>query len=258
MKRFLLVVVFVALLGFSSACAFSTTISQLIATETSTTTSTSTSTPTTTATLTPTVTLTPTTTVTATATATEIPTLTATQTITPRPTRTLTKVPPKTTKTPTPSEGSFESTEGNESDGNNDEAGTDGGCNGVDASMESTVLSMINSQRSNAGLGSVQNSSTLAGIARGYSRSMAENGFFSHGDVWGRVNASGSFSAIGEILYAGSGAYNSASSAISTWLDSPTHREQMLNPIYTLAGIGYWCNSNSEYEGYFTVDFARP
>ncbi|HCS40983.1 MAG TPA: hypothetical protein DIW44_15560 [Anaerolineaceae bacterium] len=124
--------------------------------------------------------------------------------------------------------------------------------------MESSVFSMINSQRSNAGLGPLQSSSNLMSIARSYSRSMAENGFFGHGDIWSRVNASGSYTAVGEILYAGPGSYNSASSAIASWLASSDHRSQMLSSTYTQVGVGYWCDPNSQYEGYFTVDFARP
>jgi uncharacterized protein YkwD len=124
--------------------------------------------------------------------------------------------------------------------------------------MESSVFSLINGQRSGAGLGSLQNSSSLAGIARSYSKSMAENGFFGHGDLGSRVNSSGTYSAIGEILFAGPGSYNSADSAISAWLSSSAHRDQMLSSTYTLMGVGYWCDPNSQHEGYFTVDFARP
>ena len=86
---------------------------------------------------------------------------------------------------------------------------------------------------------------------------MAENGFFSHGDIWSRVNASGSYTAVGEILFGGPGPYNNASSAISSWLASSSHRAQMLSSTFTQMGVGYWCDPNSQYEGYFTVDFAK-
>ncbi|MBA3073157.1 MAG: hypothetical protein FP831_06155 [Anaerolineae bacterium] len=239
-KRFLAVIVLVLLVGFGSACAFTNTISQIIASDTPTFTSTATNTATTTSTSTPTVTLT------ATATATETPTATATQTETPRPTRTFTKAAPKPSNTTSSSEGG---------EGGGDSGG---GCNGANSAMESSVFSMINSQRSGAGLGSLQSSSTLTSIARSYSKSMAENGFFSHGDIWSRINASGAYTAVGEILYAGPGSYNSASSAIASWLASSDHRAQMLSSTYTQMGVGYWCDPNSQYEGYFTVDFARP
>ncbi|PKN89701.1 MAG: hypothetical protein CVU45_06315, partial [Chloroflexi bacterium HGW-Chloroflexi-7] len=91
---------------------------------------------------------------------TETPTSTATQTETPRPTRTLTKTAPKPSKTPTSSEGGV-ANEGGEGGG---EGGD--GCNGANSSMESSVFSMIISQRSNAGLGPLQSSSNLMSIAR--------------------------------------------------------------------------------------------
>jgi uncharacterized protein YkwD len=134
----------------------------------------------------------------------------------------------------------------------------DGGCSGENSDMESTVLGMINAQRTQNGIGTVDASSSMADIARAYSRSMAENGFFGHGDVGTRVNASGAFTAVGEIIYAGPGSYDSASEAIAHWMKSPKHREMLLSPVYTLAGVGYWCDPHSVHEGYFTVDFARP
>ncbi len=133
-----------------------------------------------------------------------------------------------------------------------------GGCNGSDAVIESAVLSLINSQRSAAGAGSVSLSSSLSEIARSYSRSMAENDFFSHGNLVGRVNPNSTYQAVGEIIYAGRDSDNSASAAVTAWMNSPQHREKLLNPIYTLAGVGYWCDPGSTYGGYYTVDFAKP
>ena len=192
-------------------------------------------------------TLTATNTATVTQTSTETPTSTATNTITPLPTETNTptSVPTRST-TQTPSQAAV------------NPEGSGGGCNGADSDMEAEVLNLINAQRAGSGVSSLSISSSLNSIARGYSRSMAENGFFSHGDVGGRVNASGSYSAVGEILYAGPGTYNTPSEALAHWLASPLHRGFMLDPTYTLVGVGYWCIPGSPYEGYFTVDFASP
>lgn len=133
-----------------------------------------------------------------------------------------------------------------------------GGCNGSDSSVESTVLSLINSRRQAAGAGSVSLSSNLSDIARSYSRNMAENDFFSHGNLVGRVNPNSTYQAVGETLYAGRDGDNSPSAAVTAWLNSPQHRDKMLNPLYTLAGVGYWCDPSSTYGGYYTVDFANP
>jgi uncharacterized protein YkwD len=192
-------------------------------------------------------TLTATQTATATTTPTETPTSTATATLTPMPTETNTPTSAPTrsaTKTPAQAAGNPE--------------GSGGGCNGANSDMEAEVFNLINAQRAGSGISSLSTSSSLTSIARGYSRSMAENGFFSHGDVGGRVNGGGAFSAVGEIIYAGPGPYNSPSEALAHWLASPLHRGFMLDPVYTLVGVGYWCDPDSPHEGYFTVDFARP
>lgn len=230
MKILLLLILFTLMLFVFSACEFTQTIEWMLISPTSTATSTATRTATPTATMT----FTPTVTSTFTPTA----TLTPTATQTPKPTLTFTRAPAKATQTKSSS--------------------ATGGCNGENSAMESAVLSSINAQRSSAGVPALTSSSSLAGVARSYSRSMAENGFFGHGDVGSRVNASGSYSAVAEIIFGGPGSFNSASEAVSAWLNSPHHREKMLSSEYTIAGVGYWCKPDSEYQGYFTVDFARP
>jgi uncharacterized protein YkwD len=84
---------------------------------------------------------------------------------------------------------------------------------------------------------------------------MAEHNFFGHGDVGGRLNPTGVYSAVSEIIFGGPGPYNSASAAINAWLNSSSHRVKMLSATYNLAGVGYWCDPDSAHEGYFTVDF---
>ena len=230
MKILILLALFILMAFAISGCEFTQTIQWMLVSPTATATATATSTATPTATMTFTPTVTPTFTPTA--------TLTATATQTPKPTLTLTRAPAKATQTKSESSG--------------------GGCSGENSAMESSVLSMINAQRSNAGVAALTSSSSLASVARSYSRSMAENGFFGHGDVGSRVNGSGSYSAVAEIIFGGPGSFNSASEAVSAWLNSPQHREKMLSSEYTIAGVGYWCKPDSEYQGYFTVDFARP
>ena len=229
LKSLQLLVIFLIVL---SGCEFSNTIAWMSVSATPTASFTPTFTQT------PTHTNTPTSTRTATATATETPQPTETFTSTPLPTNTVVKSTPNPTKAQSGQEA--------------------GGCSGANSAMESAVLSLINAQRAANGAAAVSSSSSLASIARNYSQSMAENGFFDHGNVAGRVNSTGTYSAVGEIIYGGPGPYNSAEQAISTWLNSPVHRERMLDPVYTIAGVGYWCSPNSQYEGYFTVDFARP
>lgn len=170
------------------------------------------------------------------ATYTNTPTAASTLTFTPKPT----SVP----KTPVPTSG--------------------GGCDGGNTSIESAVLSGVNFQREQAGVAPLQASSALFSAARGHSQDMATNNFFSHtgsngSSPFDRISSAGfSYSAAAENIYAGNGSNNSAGSAVSAWMGSSGHRENMLNPTYTYAGVGYWCNSNSEYGGYFTLNLARP
>lgn len=123
---------------------------------------------------------------------------------------------------------------------------------------------MVNYQREQAGVAKLTGSSALFTAARNHSKDMATNNFFDHtgsngSSPFDRMAAAGfSFSYAAEDLYAGNGSNNSASAAVSGWMTSPSHREKMLDPIYTYAGVGYWCNPNSTYGGYFTLDLARP
>jgi len=195
--------------------------------------------------VTPTRTVTATFGLTKTLTSTLLPTMTFTITNTMQPTLTFTPKPTSVPKTATSTTSS-------------------GGCDGGDTSIESAVLSMVNYQRAQAGVAALSASSALFTAARNHSQDMATNNFFSHtgsngSSPFDRMTAAGfSFSAAAENIYAGNGGNNSAGSAVGAWMNSEGHRTNMLNPIYTHAGVGYWCNPNSEYGGYFTLDLAKP
>ena len=216
---------------FLSGCQFAQSVKEVFVSPTPTYTATATATPTATATST----LTPTNTATATSTA----TLTPTPTETPLPTSTFTPRPTSP-------------------------ASASGECGSANSSIESAVLAGVNYQRANAGVAALKSSSALFSAARGHSKDMAENNFFSHTGSNGsspftRMASAGfSFSSAAENIYAGSGSNDSAGSAVGAWMGSSGHRENMLNPTYTYAGVGYWCNPNSQYGGYYTLDLARP
>ncbi len=123
---------------------------------------------------------------------------------------------------------------------------------------------MVNYQRQQAGVAALASSSALINAARGHSQDMATNNFFSHmgsngSSPFDRMSAAGfAFSAAAENIYAGSGIYNNPSAAVSAWMGSEGHRTNMLNPTYTYGGVGYWCNANSDYGGYYTLNLATP
>ena len=82
---------------------------------------------------------------------------------------------------------------------------------------------------------------------------MAENNFFSHGNGVNLVIGLGGFTIAGENIAAG---YNTGSEVGSAWMNSPGHRAIMLDGRFSLGGVGVWCNPNSSYKTYFTMEFA--
>jgi uncharacterized protein YkwD len=129
------------------------------------------------------------------------------------------------------------------------------------ASFESALMALINLERQNRGVGTLLPQGQLTTAARSHSADMACNDFFSHtgsdGSLpWDRVSALGySYSAIAENIFAGS---SNAQTAFDSWMNSPGHRDNILNPTYTEIGLGYRYWANSPYGAYTTAVFARP
>ena len=202
-----------------------------------------------TVTLSPTVTstlppgITPSHTATYTKTATLIFTPTHTNTATPTNTQEATPPPPPTaTDTPEPTSSPSCDPSGN-------------------GSFESALIVLINQERQGRGLGQLSAQGQLATAARNHSADMACNSFFSHTGSdgalpWDRVSALGySYSAIAENIFAGS---SNAQTAFDAWMNSPGHRDNMLNPTYSEIGVGYRYWADSPYGAYTTAVFARP
>jgi len=129
---------------------------------------------------------------------------------------------------------------------------------------ETTLLVLINIERENAGLEPFVLSRKLSMSASKHSADMAANNYFSHTNLAGvsfseRIMQTGfTFSAAGENLYAGNGPYNSPENAVTSWMNSPSHRANILNPNFTHIGLGYRFNAESTYGGYYTADFGKP
>jgi uncharacterized protein YkwD len=134
----------------------------------------------------------------------------------------------------------------------------------VEASFGSNVLKLINVERAKYGLHKLAMQTRLVKAAKGHSKDMANNNYFSHTALNGasfidRINAAGyKWSAAGENIYAGNGTYNSPQSCVNAWMNSPAHRAILLSADYTQIGIGYSFNKNSTYGGYYTADFGKP
>ena len=122
------------------------------------------------------------------------------------------------------------------------------------------MLELINAERAKGGVGQLTMVPRLVAAARSHSTDMAINDFFSHtgtsDTTFGqRISAQGYiFSAAGETLFAG----GDPATCIQMWLDSPSHRETMLSPLFTQVGIGVFWYTESTYAVYVTADFGSP
>ncbi len=129
------------------------------------------------------------------------------------------------------------------------------------AEMESLVHQRINQVRQQHHLNQLQVDERLARVARQHSRQMARQNFFSHtspaGDtVVQRVrSAHVSYWVVGENLFKSVNILNPVPSSIQGWMNSPGHRQNILQPEFTQTGVGVWRNGNTYY---ITQVFLRP
>ena len=151
--------------------------------------------------------------------------------------------------------------------GNQPPPPTPTGCGAqADNGVAASVFSLINQMRSANGLPSLTLNNSLSAAARVHSTDMACNNFISHsgtdGSNWAnRINAQGyQFSTYPlENIYVGDPQFGGdAQGAVTWWMNSQVHRENILNNRVTETGVGYVYNPDSEYGGYYTMVFAQP
>jgi uncharacterized protein YkwD len=129
------------------------------------------------------------------------------------------------------------------------------------AAIERAVLDKVNEIRRERGLPPLAPDPALAAIARGYSCAMAERGFFDHtapdGTTMGdRLRAAGQrYRSAGENIARIETRGDPAERAVTGWLKSPGHRENLLSKSFTTTGVGA-CRAGRAV--YFTQVFVRP
>jgi uncharacterized protein YkwD len=101
----------------------------------------------------------------------------------------------------------------------------DGGRSGDLSSIEQQVFDLLNAARRTAGLSPLQLDSELAQGSQAWSRRMATEGFFEH-------DSGGNFAE--NIAYG----YPTADAVHRGWMASEGHRDNRMNPRYSLYGIG--------------------
>lgn len=121
-------------------------------------------------------------------------------------------------------------------------AGTSGGW--YDDGYNAQVFAGVNARRAAAGLGPLRVEPRLARAAADYAKVLADSNHFSHTGPDGstlvsRVEAAGfPFTVqVGEVIAWGTNGW-SATGVVQAWIDSPSHKEQILGAAYTRAGVG--------------------
>ena len=127
--------------------------------------------------------------------------------------------------------------------------------------MSSQEVSLINATRTQAGLPALRVNATLSASANAYARLMGERNFFSHNGLDGstpqsRIKASGYAGRFkGEALAAGQA---SPQSALNTWLNSPSHRDILMDRSAVEVGIGYYSKPGTTYTTYWVFVSGAP
>lgn len=141
--------------------------------------------------------------------------------------------------------GLLESEEDNEDDKKKRAAGVKASVVVNMAAAERSAFSMINSERRLRGLAPLKWSDELAAVGRLHSQNMAEFKFFAHRGLDNKLVSDradqvgvGNWRSIGENIAFNRGYGDPAAKAFELWLDSASHRRNMLDPQWTESGIG--------------------
>ena len=127
-------------------------------------------------------------------------------------------------------------------------------------SMAGQVFELINLERAKADLPPVVRSMALDQLAEDYACRMVVGDFFAHDDpTTGKGPAERAedgnykFVALGENLAAGQ---ETPAEVMQVWMESPAHREIILDEEWTEVGIGI--RSGGDYSIYWVQEFALP
>ncbi len=113
------------------------------------------------------------------------------------------------------------------------------------SALERQVVELVNQRRAAYGLGALTLSSTLSNGARLKAQDLQKNRYFDHnsptyGSPFDMMRSLGiQYGSAGENIAMG---YSSASAVVEAWMNSPSHRANILNARYTKIGVGYVAN----------------
>ena len=129
-------------------------------------------------------------------------------------------------------------------------------------SLERAAFNVLNQKRAESGLSPLAWNEQLAGVARLHSQNMAEFSFFSHKGLDGKMAAEraaqmgvSQWRSIGENIAYSRGFQDPVAHAVRLWLDSPAHRQNLLDGNWKEAAVGIAVAEDGSY--YFTQVFLR-
>ncbi len=124
------------------------------------------------------------------------------------------------------------------------------------------VRDLVNQRRADAGLDPVAIEPRLATAASRYAKLLSDRNWFSHTGPDGstlvdRVESAGfPFDVqVGEVLAWGNEGWG-ADDMVQAWMDSPSHREQILSPVYARAGTSCYFTPREGVTVHCVMDFA--
>jgi len=123
------------------------------------------------------------------------------------------------------------------------------------SNFEQQVVDLTNAERTKAGLKPLEIYAPLMKVAEAKSADMSKNNYFSHtsptyGSPFDQIKAAGiSYKSAGENIAQGQ---RTPAEVVQAWMDSPGHRQNIMNANYTHIGVGYVENGN-----YWTQQFIQ-
>ncbi|MBI5158927.1 CAP domain-containing protein [Candidatus Micrarchaeota archaeon] len=127
--------------------------------------------------------------------------------------------------------------------------------------IERDVFNAVNEERVKNGLPALKWADDLSSVARNHSRDMGLNGFFAHENLQGkspfdRISEAGiNYSVAGENLGLTYNYPDQVKEIVKQWMNSPSHRKNILDPEFEESGVGVYKSINSTY--YYTHMFVK-
>jgi uncharacterized protein YkwD len=109
------------------------------------------------------------------------------------------------------------------------------------------TLCLLNAERRRHGLPALRTNHRLAVAGKRHARDMVKRRYFSHASLSGRAfdkrigrtgYARGRRASVGENLAWGTGTYATPRAIVKSWMTSPGHRANILQPLFREIGIG--------------------